>query len=45
VVNAQGARVMHATAEGDELTLDLNGLSRGVYIISANGNSRKVLVK
>jgi subtilisin family serine protease len=45
VVNAQGARVMHATAAGDELTLDLNGLSRGVYIISANGNSRKVLVK
>ena len=45
VVDMQGARVLAADASGDEMTISLDGLSRGVYVISVNGHSRKVFVE
>ncbi|MDE6166311.1 MAG: S8 family peptidase, partial [Muribaculaceae bacterium] len=45
VFAADGRRVMQASADGDELTLDLSALPAGIYIINANGKSAKVSVK
>ncbi len=46
VAAINGAEVYRQSTNSDEMTVDLNGLAPGVYIISANGcHSAKVLIK
>ncbi len=45
VYNMQGVAVKHITSASDEVTADLSGLMPGVYIISANGLSERIMVK
>lgn len=45
VYNMQGVAVKQLAADTDELTLDLSDVAPGVYILSANGQSARVLVK
>ena len=45
VYNMQGVAVKHITSASDEVTTDLSGLMPGVYIISANGLSERIMVK
>lgn len=40
-----GAKVLSRSVSGDEITVNLNGMVPGVYVISVNGHARKVMVK
>lgn len=45
VFNMQGIAVKQLSVASDEVTLDLSDVAPGVYVISANGQSARVLVK
>ncbi len=40
-----GAKVMAATAAGDEMTLDASGVASGIYVLQVNGHTQKLVVK
>lgn len=40
-----GAKVLSRSVSGDEITVNLDGMVPGVYVISVNGHARKVMVK
>lgn len=45
LTSMSGARMLTASAAGDELTVDASSLPAGIYVLTANGHSRKVTVK
>lgn len=45
VYDMAGRCVATETADADTLTIDLSGVGAGVYIVSANGSSTRLLVK
>ena len=45
LTSMSGACVLRASSAGDELTLDASSLPAGIYVLSANGHSQKVVVK
>lgn len=45
VFNMQGIPVKQISVPSDEVTLDLSDVAPGIYVISANGQSARVLVK
>lgn len=45
VYTVGGAKVLSRSVAGDEITVNLDGMVPGVYVISINGHARKVMVK
>lgn len=45
VFNMQGMAIKQLSVASDEVTIDLSDVAPGVYVISANGQSARVLVK
>lgn len=43
--SAGGARVLSLSADGDEATLDASGVTDGIYVLTVNGHSQKLVVK
>ncbi|WP_295730106.1 S8 family serine peptidase [uncultured Muribaculum sp.] len=40
-----GAKVLSRTVSGDEVTISLDGMQSGIYIVNVNGHARKMIVK
>lgn len=45
VTSMSGARMLSVNAAGDEVTVDASSLPAGIYVLTANGHSQKVVVK
>lgn len=45
IVSLSGATVLSAASAGDEIDIDASSLAPGIYLLSANGHTEKVVVK